>query len=131
MQMIAIGWRIYGLGAVLLGIVELAYGAFAEVWLPVPTHLPGYHVLAYATASLLVLAGLAINSRRAAPIAALVLAAIFGLGMLAADLPHTLATPTVWGAWQSVPESTVMALGGVLAYAYAAGIDEARSSAIA
>src|SRR6202012_4521095 len=39
--------------------------------------------------------------------------------------------PTVWGAWQSVAESTVMALGGVLAYAYAAGIDEARRSAIA
>ena len=122
--MIAIGRRVYGLGAVVLGAAGLAYGAFAPVWLPVPAHLPGYPVLAYAAAALLVLAGLAINAPRVAGPAALALAALFGGSMLATYAPYMLAKPGNWGVWQGVAESTAMALGGVLAWAMAPGAGE-------
>ncbi|THD81957.1 MAG: DoxX family protein [Phenylobacterium sp.] len=123
--MITIGRRIYGLGAIALGLVEARFGGFSGDWLPVPAHLPGYHLFAYATAAVLILAGLAINLPRAGAIAALVLAALFGTGMLGLILPHTLTTPTDWGGWQAVAESTAMALGGVLAYALARGVGDA------
>jgi uncharacterized membrane protein len=129
--MTAIGRRIYGLGAIVLGIVELRYGAFADVWLPVPAHLPGYHMLAYACAGLLILGGLAINLPRVAAIAALGLAAIFAAGMLVVLLPLAMAKPGSWGSWQGVAESTVMALGGVLAYAQIPGVSEARVARVA
>ena len=118
----AIGRRIYGLGAIALGIVELRYGAFADVWLRVPAHLPAYHFLAYAAAGLLMLGGLAINITRTAAIGALGLAAVFAAGLVGTLLPAALAKPATWGAWQGVAESTVMALSGALAYAQTPGV---------
>ena len=111
--MIALGRRVYGLGAIALGIVELRYGAFASVWLPVPAHVPGYHTLVCGAAALLIVGGLAVNLPRVTAVGALLLAVLFAAGMLVTELPHTLAKPADWGGWQGVAESTVMALGGV------------------
>ena len=120
--MIVIGRRVYGLGAIVLGIVQLVFGAFSADWLPVPAHIPTYHILVYASAALLIVGGATINARPpASALAALALAALFAAGMLAAELPHALARPADWGGWQAVAESTVMALGGVLAYVQTPG----------
>lgn len=127
--MTAIGRRFYGLGAIVLGLVGLKFGAFAPVWLPVPEKMAGYQLLAYAAGALLVVAGIAINLTRAARIAALVLAALFAGGMLILQLPAAVMKPAVWVNWQAVAESTVMALGGVLAYANLTG--DARVARIA
>lgn len=113
--MIVVGRRVFSLGAIALGIVELRYGAFAAGWLPVPPHIPGYHLLTYASAVLLILAGLAINLPRAAAVGALVLAGIFATGVLVLHLPHAMVKPAIWGGWQGVAEGVAMALGGVLA----------------
>lgn len=111
-----LGRRAWGLGAILLGAVELAFGSFAEVWLPVPAGLPGYAVLAYAVAGALILGGVAVNLPKTAPAAALALTALFVLGMLILEAPPALAKPGVWAVWQSIAESAVMAAGGVLAW---------------
>jgi uncharacterized membrane protein YphA (DoxX/SURF4 family) len=126
-----IGGRIYGLGAIALGIPGLILGDFAALGLPVPPHMPGYHILAYASAALLVLAGLALNAPRTAAIGGLALAAFFALWVLALHLPSALAKPMVWVSWESVAETTLMALGGALAYAQSRSASEDRSSAIA
>ena len=94
--MIAIGRRLYGLGAVVLGVPALFHGDFAVLGLPVPAHLPGYHLLAYASAALLVLAGLAINLRRTTAIGALALAGFFTLWLLALHLPHAVGKSAEW-----------------------------------
>jgi len=127
--MVDVGRRVYGLGAVALGLVELRYGGFAEVWLPVPAHMPGYHILVYAAAGLVIVGGAAINWGRTAAVAALALTTLFAVGMLLTELPHTVVKPTNWGGWQAVAESTVMALGGILAYAQTGGLDERRAAA--
>jgi uncharacterized membrane protein YphA (DoxX/SURF4 family) len=125
-----IGRRVYGLGAVTLGIPGLIYGDFAAMGLSVPAQVPGYQVMAWASAGLLILAGLAINLRRMAAIASLVLAAFFALWVMVLHLPHALANFTVWVSWEAVAETMVMALGGVLAYTWTAGAGEARAAAI-
>jgi uncharacterized membrane protein YphA (DoxX/SURF4 family) len=125
-----IGRRVYGLAAVTLGIPGLIYGSFAVLGQPVPTHLPGYQLLAYAGAGLLVLAGLAANLPRIAAIGSLALAAFFALCLILLHLPHAAAEPLVWVSWESVAENMVMALGGVLAWTWASPAAEARATAI-
>ncbi|MGH7022456.1 MAG: DoxX family membrane protein [Caulobacteraceae bacterium] len=129
--MIAIGRRVYGLGAILLGAVELWFGGFSEDWLPVPPHLASYHILAEAAGALLIAAGVAINLPRVAAVAALALAALFAGTMLALELAPALAKPAVWGGWQAVAESTAMALGGVLAFTQTRAVGGKRAAAIA
>jgi uncharacterized membrane protein len=129
--MIAIGRRVYGLGAVALGIVELRFAGFSEDWLAICPHLPGYVVLLRLTGGVLIVAGLAINLPRAAAIAALALAALFAAGALAVDLPIAVAKPATWGVWQGIAESAAMALGGVLAFTQAPGPDPARAARLA
>ena len=123
--MITIGARVYGLGAIGLGGVTAAFGAISPDWLPVPAHTP---LLVYGAAAWLVLGGLAINAQRTARAAALALAALFTLGMLVLEAPHTVAKPADWGGWQAIAESTAMVLGGVLAYAQ---MDRAHGTAVA
>jgi uncharacterized membrane protein YphA (DoxX/SURF4 family) len=129
--MTTFGRRVYGLGAVGLGIVELAYGAISADWLPVSPHMPGYHLLAYASAAVLVLAGLAMQWPRTAAIGALVLAAGFAAGMAVFELPHTVTKPADWGGWQAIAESVAMALGGVLAFTQTPGVGESRAANLA
>jgi hypothetical protein len=47
--MISFGSRVYGLGAIALGLAGLVWGDFALVWQPVPPGVPGRTALAYAT----------------------------------------------------------------------------------
>jgi uncharacterized membrane protein YphA (DoxX/SURF4 family) len=129
--MIMVGRHVYGLGAVLLGGVELVFGAFSADWVPVPAALPAYHLLLYGSAGVLVLAGLVIQVPRAAAIAALALAAFFAGWTLILLLPHALADPATWVSWQGVAENVAMALGGVLAFAGTSGAGEAQAPAIA
>ena len=126
---IAIGRHVYGLGAAALGVVTLGFRAISEDWLPVPPHMPGCSILAYAAAAVLVLAGLAINLPRTAAVAALVLAALFVAGMAVFELPHWVLKPADWGGWQAIAESTAMALGAVLAWTQTPGVGETRAPA--
>jgi uncharacterized membrane protein YphA (DoxX/SURF4 family) len=125
-----IGRRVYGLGAVVHGIPGLVYGSFAAMGLAVPAHVPGYQLLVYASAALLILAGLALNVERLAAIASLVLAAFFALCVLALQAPNAVTAFTTWVTWEGIAEGIVMALGGVLAYAWTAQADKARAAAI-
>jgi uncharacterized membrane protein YphA (DoxX/SURF4 family) len=126
----AIGRRVYGLGAVVLGVPALVLGDFAALGLPVPVAMPGQQILLYASAGLLVVAGLATNAPRTPAIGALLLAAFFSFWLLALHLPIALAKPATWVSWEGVAETAVSALGGVLAYALAPGIGETRAAAI-
>jgi uncharacterized membrane protein len=125
--MFTIGRRVYGLGAVVLGVAQMRFGAVSADWLPVPARSPGDPILVYGSALVLVLGGVAINLRRLAAIAALTLAGLFVSGMVVFLLPHSLTKPASWGGWQGVAESTAMALGGVLGYGQAAALRHMRA----
>ncbi len=74
--MINLGSRIYGLAAVLLGLVGLAWGDFAAVWQPVPDGIPGRTALAYIAALALISGGAALQRPRTAGGGALGLAIV-------------------------------------------------------
>ena len=121
-----IGARIYGVAAIALGIPGLAYGRFAAMGQPVPAEIRGHAMLAYATAALLIAAGLAINVRRSAVAGSLALASLFAVFLLWLHLPSAFTQPLVWVSWESLAENFAMALGGLLAFTLAPGVGERR-----
>jgi uncharacterized membrane protein YphA (DoxX/SURF4 family) len=125
-----IGGRVYGLGAVALGVPGLIYGGFAAMGLPVPTSVPGYQLLVWLSAGLLTLAGLALNIERLAAAASLALAAFFALCVLILHAPNAVTGFTIWVTWEGIAEVVAMALGGVLAWTWTAPAGEARAAAI-
>ena len=125
-----IGRRVYGLAAIVLGVPALVFGSFGALGLAVPPELPAHRVLAEAGGAWLVLAGLAANLPRLAAIGSLALAAFFALCLLALHLPHAAGDPLTWVSWEAVAETTVMMLGGVLAWTWASPAGETRAAAV-
>jgi uncharacterized membrane protein YphA (DoxX/SURF4 family) len=112
-----LGTRAYGLAAILLGLPALILGDFAAMGLPVPPATPGYPILLYASATLLVLAGLALQLRRTALPASLALTLFFAVTLLILHVPQVAAAPATWVSYEGVAEMLAMTLGGALAFA--------------
>ena len=119
--------RIYGLAAVVLGLVGLVWGDFAVVWQPVPNGAPGRTALAYAVAIAPLLAGLAIQWQRAAGPGALALTVLYSLGVILLDVPRVIAHPFVFVTWYGVAEELALVAGGLVAYAYCARLEPATA----
>jgi uncharacterized membrane protein len=112
MSMLDLGRRVYGLAAVLLGIVGLAWGDFAAVWQPVPDGMPGRTALAYACGAALVVGGAALQWRRTARWAAI------GLGCLYAVFAllwarRIVGHPAIFGTWSGTAEQLAIATGAL------------------
>jgi uncharacterized membrane protein YphA (DoxX/SURF4 family) len=117
--------RVYGLAAIALGLVGLVWGDFAAVWQPVPQSVPGRTALAYIVAVALLLAGSAIQWQRTAAPGALMLTALYGLGVALLHVPRLLAHPSVFVVWLGVAEQLALVAGGLVTYALSAQIDAA------
>lgn len=122
------GWRVYGLGIIALSIVGLAWGDFISGQ-PVPKWLPDRTALAYAVAAFMLVAGLALQWRRATAWAALALAVyyIFVVTLLM-NGRVILANYTLFGAYSGAAEPVAIAAGAVIVYAATASIDAARAA---
>jgi uncharacterized membrane protein YphA (DoxX/SURF4 family) len=122
--------RIYGLGAVALGLVGMVWGDFAAVWQPVPNSIPGRTALAYAVAAALLLAGLAVQWQRTAGLGALALTALYSLGVILLHVPRVIAHATVFVTWLGAAEQLALVAGGLAAYAYCAQLESAVAERI-
>jgi uncharacterized membrane protein YphA (DoxX/SURF4 family) len=123
--------RVYGLGAVVLGLQGLAWGDFAVVWQPAANGTPGQRALGYAVAVLPLLAGLAMQWERAAYLGALALTALYALAEIFLDIPRGFAQPSVFGAWYGVAEHLALAAGGLIVCAYCARTKTATAELLA
>lgn len=115
--MVALGRRIYGLGAVGLGLVGLVWGDFALQWQPVPAGVHHRAALAYAIGAALVLAGAALWRRRTAIYGAAVLTILYGLCVILLHLPKVIGHPLVFARWSGAAEQLALTAGGLIAYA--------------
>ncbi|HEY0044440.1 MAG TPA: hypothetical protein VGB62_07805 [Allosphingosinicella sp.] len=124
-----LGRRIYGAAAIALGLVGLAWGAFATVWQPVQDYTPFRTPLAYLTALVLIGAGTAVQFRRSAPPALLVLAAVFAAFALL-WAPRVIGYPQIVATWAGFAEQFAVAIAGVLAWLALQGREAPRLATV-
>jgi uncharacterized membrane protein YphA (DoxX/SURF4 family) len=125
-----LGRRVYGLGAVALGLVGLVWGDFATVWQPIqalPFAVPHRKALAYVAAAFLLSAGVAVQWRRSAPAGLLVLAILYLIFALL-WLPRVVGYPHIFGTWGGFLEELALVAAALVAYASLAPHDSARPS---
>jgi uncharacterized membrane protein len=115
-----IGRRVYGLGAIALGVVSVIFPEFG-VGQPLPAHLPAHDVIVYGSASLLMLGGLVVNLPRMEAAGAAGLALLYALWAVVMNGPHLVAHPGEVVSWESIGEIVAMAAGGVVAYGVVTG----------
>src|SRR5471032_677154 len=128
---IGLGARVFGLAAIALGLVGLAWGDFASVWQPVPAGVPGRMELAYAIGGALVIAGAAVNWRRTAAWGSGALTVLYALGVVLLHGPRVAMHFANFGAWDGLAEQLALAAGALVAFASCAGIDVARAASLA
>ena len=120
-----IGYRVYGLAGIALGIIGIVWADFASVWQPVPEHVPDRAMLAYLVAATELLSGLTLLWRRTAASGALALATLFVLGVVLLQIPKVVAHPLSPGSYGGVAEQSALVVGGLLAFAMTAEIESA------
>ena len=111
-----LGRHVYGLAAIALGLIGLWWGDFASVWQPLPIDPPGRTQLAYATALLLLASGVAIQWRKTAKPASIVLAALYAVFVLG-WMRRVMAQPQSFGSWLGVAEQSALVTGGIVSFA--------------
>jgi uncharacterized membrane protein YphA (DoxX/SURF4 family) len=120
-----LGWRVFGLGVLALGVVCLAWGDF-DPGQPVPKAFPDRTALAYAAALFMIAAGGAIEWRRTRAWAAAALTAYYAIIVVVLMNGRALlAHPSEYGSYSGVAEQLAIAVGGMIVYAASARIDAA------
>jgi uncharacterized membrane protein len=128
MSTTALGWRVYGLGAMALGIVCLAFGDF-HPGQPVPKDFPDRTLLAYAVAAFMLVAGAAIEWRRTTTWASGALTAYFALVVVVLLNGRVLlAHFAEFLPYESLAIQLAITAGGLIVYATHAKIDAARAA---
>lgn len=115
----------FGLGALILGAVALLYGDFALPWRPALEGESLRIAANYASAVLLVGAGVVITFDRFSALAALVLASFYALCIPVLHAPRVLAQPANVSMWLGVSETLALVTGGFVAWVMS-GLRSAR-----
>jgi uncharacterized membrane protein len=122
---IALGWRVYGLGVMAVGMVCLAFGKF-DPGQSVPEHFGGRTALAYAAGAFLVVAAAAIEWRRTAVWGATALTVYYWLFVVILMNGRLLLKHyAVYGVYEEIAIQLAIAVGALIIYANTAGIDAA------
>jgi len=124
----AFGWRVYGLGVMALGMLGLAWGDFVSGQ-PVPKAFPDRTALAYAAAAFMLVAGAAVEWRRATAWGAAALTAYYALiVIILMNARVVLAHYAEFGTYSGVAEEVAITAGGLIVYAASAKIDVALAA---
>ena len=124
----ALGWRVYGLGVMALGIDCLAWGDFV-LGQPVPKDFPDRTALAYAAAAFMLVAGAAVEWHRTAAWGAAALTAYYALiVVIMMNGRLVLAHYAEFGTYSGIAEQLAIAAGGLIVYANSARIDAALAA---
>jgi uncharacterized membrane protein YphA (DoxX/SURF4 family) len=124
----AFGWRVYGLGVMVLAMVCLALGDFLPGQ-PVPKGFPDRTALAYAAGAFMLVSGAAVEWRRTTAWGAAALTAYYALiVVMLMDGRVVLAHYAEFMAYSNGAEQLVIAAGGLIVYAASAKIEAALAA---
>ena len=124
----AFGWRVLGLGVLVLGLVALALRDFLPGQ-PVPKDFPARAVLAQGAAAFMIVAGAAVIWRRTATWGAAALTAYYGLIVVVLmDGRVVLRHYREYLAYGNVAEQLAIAAAALIVYAASARIDAAPAA---
>jgi uncharacterized membrane protein YphA (DoxX/SURF4 family) len=125
-----LGIRVYGLGAIFIGVTGLLWDKFAVGWIAPPASLPGYPALAYLVGALLVIGGVLVNLPRVTAWGAAVLTLVFAVGMILLDLTRLATHAFVFDYWEPSAEQFAIVSCGAIAFARSANLDAQLSARI-
>jgi uncharacterized membrane protein YphA (DoxX/SURF4 family) len=112
-----LGWRVYGLGVMALGLVCLAWGGF-DPGQPVPKDFPARTALAYAVAAFMLVAGVAVAWHRTAAWGAAALTIYYALVVvILMNGRVVLARFDEFGSYSGAAEQLAIAAAGLIVYA--------------
>jgi len=118
-----LGWRIYGLGIMALGLACLAFGEF-DPGQSVPEHFPYRTVLAYIAGAFMVVAAAAVEWRRTLLWGAAALTSYYVVFvLLLMDARLLLTDYAVYGTYEGIAMQLALAATGLIVFATAARID--------
>jgi uncharacterized membrane protein len=113
-----VGWAVFAIALVAVGIAGLVFGDFVGVWDGVPKGAPGRAELPVACALVSLACGAGLLWRRTALVAARALLCILVLWALVFKGRFVLTQPLTEGTWQSLGENAVLiAAACLLAFA--------------
>ena len=110
------GVAAYGVAAILLGVAGFVWGDFATNWQRVGPNVAYREALAYLTAALETIAGLAMLWRKTARTGALLLTILYSIFTLL-WIVQVCAVPLVYDGWGNVFEELSLVIGGATAFA--------------
>ena len=124
----ALGWRVYGLGVMSVGLASLAFGRF-DPGQPVPANFPARTVLAYVAGLLMVIAAAAIEWRQTAAGGAAALTLYYTLFVIILMNGRLLpAHYAEYVTYENIFMQLSIAAAGLIIYATAARIDAALAA---
>src|SRR5579863_934678 len=121
-----VGIVFYGVSAIALGLIGLAWGDFATNWQRVEPGVPFREALAYLAATCEVVGGAAILWRRTAQIGAAMLTVLYVVFTLL-WVPKIITAPAIYDSWGNLFEELSLVIGGAVAYCMLAPRDAARA----
>lgn len=125
---LGLGWRVYGLGVMAIGLLGLTWGTFAQGQ-PVPKDFPHRTVLAYAAAAFMLVAAAAVEWRRTMAWGAAALTAYYALiVVILMNGRLVLAHYAEFLTYESLSFQVAITAGGLIVCAASAKIDAALAS---
>jgi uncharacterized membrane protein len=129
---VALGWRVYGLGVMAVGLASLAFGTF-DPGQPVPENFPARTALAYAAGAFMVAAAAALECprewRRTAAWGAAALTVYYTLFVVILMNGRLLLTHYAeFVMYEDIAMQLSIAAGGLIVYATTARIDAALAA---
>jgi uncharacterized membrane protein YphA (DoxX/SURF4 family) len=128
---IAVGRHVYGLAAVMFGILTLVWRDF-NGWQQIQAlgKIPHREILVYLAAAAEIIGGVAIQSRRTARIGALILGCTY-LAFALLWIPRIAAEPLVYDRWGNFFEQFSIVSGALIVYALFSSSDPERAARLA
>ena len=125
---VALGWRVYGLGVMAVGLCSLVFREF-DPGQPVPEGLPARVVLACSAGALMVVAAAAIEWRRTVAWGAAALAVYYTLFVVVLMNGRVLLTDyAIYVTYENIAMQLAIAVGALIIFASSAGIDAALAA---